>query len=82
MTKNQPFTNATDYDCWSGQNCDRCKKAGDIEEPGSSSCEIFEAIHDAACGIDIPDEIALRFGVIEDGDFEPFLDCPEKEVSE
>ena len=79
MTRNKPFSNHTDYACWVYRNCDRCTKAGDVSEAGSSDCDIFEAIHDAAGGIDIPDEVAVRFGDVGKY-FHPFLDCPEREV--
>lgn len=78
MTRNQPFSNASVYCGWTYHNCDRCTKAGDAGIPGSSSCDIFEAIHDAAGGIDIPDEVALRFGEIDDERFSAWRDCPER----
>lgn len=80
MGKNKPFTNHTDYACWVYHNCDRCAKAGNPSQAGSSDCNIFEAIHDAAGGIDISDEVALRFGEIEEECFNPFWNCPEIEV--
>lgn len=77
-SKNRLFSNASEYDCWIYQNCAQCSKAGKVSLPGSSSCEIIEAIHDAALGIDIPGEVAMRFGEVEEGDFLIFRDCPEK----
>jgi hypothetical protein len=43
------FANGTQYMDWSASNCDKCAKAGDPGEAGSSMCDLFEAIHDAAC---------------------------------
>jgi hypothetical protein len=48
---------------WSANNCDKCGKAGDPSEAGSSSCELFEAIHDAAASDGtVSEEIAKRLG--------------------
>lgn len=82
MTKNKPFSSGSEYWCWIHHNCNQCGKATDADSgrPGSSDCEIYEAIHDAAGGIDIPDAIAVRFGEIEDDSFQILWDCPEKVV--
>lgn len=82
MCRNKPFTNYTDYACWIYHKCSSCIKAGNVAIAGSSDCDIFEAIHDAAGGIDIPDEVAVKFGDVEDEYFSPFWDCPEREVKQ
>lgn len=57
------FSNGTQYMDWTFNNCDKCALAGDPSEPGSSSCDLFEAICDA--GADdgtVSAEIAARLG--------------------
>lgn len=80
MGRNQPFTNGSEYWCWIHHNCNQCIKATDADSglPSSSNCDIYEAIHDAGAGIDIPDAIAVRFGEIQDDGFQVWWDCPEK----
>ena len=57
------FSNGTEYDCWTCYNCEHCAKAGDPSEAGSSSCAIFEMIHDAAADDGtFPIELAERMG--------------------
>lgn len=60
------FSNGLQYADWSANNCDRCAKAGDPGEAGSSQCEIFEAIHDAAMDDgSVTNDIARRSGFLE-----------------
>ena len=57
------FSTGTQSMDWMANNCDRCTKAGDISERGSSKCELFEALGDA--GADdgtVSPEIAQRIG--------------------
>ena len=57
------FSNGSEYDHWTYHNCDCCALAGDPGERGSSACEIFEAIHDAAASDGLfPVAIAERMG--------------------
>lgn len=69
------FANGTQYLDWTCNNCDKCGKAGDPSEAGSSPCELFEAIHDAAAddGTVTP-EIAARLGYTAERYVWP---CPE-----
>ena len=70
-----PFSSGTEYLDWMAYNCDCCTKGGDPSESGSSECEIFEAIADAA-GDDgvVDDQIAHRLG---GDDFDSDVRCPE-----
>ena len=76
---NCPFSSASEYACWTNQNCDHCSKFGNVGVQGSSGCEIFEAIHNAAIGI-APNNLAIRFGEIENESFLIFRDCSEREA--
>lgn len=69
--------NSTEFTGWMHRNCWECKKAGDASVPGSSSCDFFEALLDCACGFEIPQEVAIRFGRIEKGEFRVYKKCPE-----
>jgi hypothetical protein len=71
------FSNGTQYMDWTANNCDRCTKAGDPSEPGSSKCELFEAIHDAATEDGtVAHEIAKRIGLTDAG-LKYVWRCPE-----
>ncbi len=57
------FTSGLDYLDWCERNCDLCAKGGDQAEPGSSQCELFEALADAACDDgEVSEEVAQRIG--------------------
>lgn len=81
-SKNRPFNNASNYDCWMYQNCFSCSKAGDVAILGSSTCEIFKAIHDAFAEIYIPEEVEMRFGEVESKDFLSFRDWQELAIAQ
>lgn len=60
------FSNGTQSMDWMASNCDRCTKAGDISERGSSKCELFEAIGDAGASDGrVSAEMAARLGYAE-----------------
>jgi hypothetical protein len=71
------FSNGSQYLDWTANNCDRCTKAGDPSEAGSSKCELFEAMHDAATddGTVTP-AIANRIGLLDAGTRYVWA-CPE-----
>lgn len=73
------FANGMEYDCWTAYNCEGCALAGDASVAGSSSCDIFESIHDAA-GDDgtIPLEIAERMALSEHR-LSLYWRCPERQ---
>lgn len=75
--KTWAFSNGTEYDCWTAHNCDGCALAGDPSVAGSSSCAIFEAIHDAA-GDDgtVTLDIAERMGMSANKGY-LYWRCPE-----
>lgn len=61
------FANGTQYMDWTANNCDRCTKAGDPSESGSSTCPLFEAIYDAAADDGtVSAEVARRLGTSAD----------------
>lgn len=71
------FANGTQYLDWTARNCDRCPLAGDPSEPGSSACDIFEAIHDAAADDGtVSTDIARRMGLL-DNEMAYTWACPE-----
>lgn len=75
------FSNGTQYMDWSANNCDRCTKAGDASEPGSSKCPLFEAIHDAAADDGtVTLEVATRLGTSVDETRYTWR-CPELHLS-
>lgn len=71
------FSNGTEYDIWTGRNCEGCALAGDPSEAGSSRCAIFEAIHDTTDGC-VPADIARRMGYRATAPH--WGTCPEREV--
>lgn len=82
MSKSHPFLNAKEFISWANCNCACCSKSGTLAIPGSSRCEIFEAIAESVCmpKIEINSEIAKRFGEIRSGRIEVYPLCPEREA--
>lgn len=62
------FSNGTEYDLYMARNCNRCLKAGDASDAGSSPCDLFELIHDTACGVEEPTEEHVKRLGLDRGD--------------
>lgn len=82
MSKSYLFLNLKEFISWANCNCACCSKSGTLAIPGSSECDIFEAIAVSILSskIDVPREIAKRFGEISSGKIEVYPLCPEREV--
>lgn len=61
-----PFSNGTDFMCWSEANCCQCRKTvEDLDEQGFSKCEIEYAIALSSMGEGMTPEMAMRMGGVE-----------------